>query len=199
MADDVEFKLIAGHVALDFANTLDNRFDAVRTLELLAGYKDLLRFCEQSGVISATEASCLRGLSEREQQATLRAARELRELIEQIFSAVARGGNVAREDLSSFNAFLEKALQRRQLAAERRTIQWEWKALTMSAMGPLWPITLAAAELLASSDRRFVRECHAETCRWLFLDMSKNHSRRWCDMKVCGNRTKARRYYRAHV
>ena len=41
-----------------------------------------------------------------------------------------------------------------------------------------------------------VKECDNETCRWLFVDMSKNRSRRWCDMKDCGNRAKARRHYR---
>jgi len=36
-------------------------------------------------------------------------------------------------------------------------------------------------------------------CRWLFLDTSKNHTRRWCDMKVCGNRIKARRFKALHA
>jgi predicted RNA-binding Zn ribbon-like protein len=39
-----------------------------------------------------------------------------------------------------------------------------------------------------------VRTCGVDTCRWLFLDTSKNHTRRWCNMKVCGNRVKARRF-----
>jgi len=36
--------------------------------------------------------------------------------------------------------------------------------------------------------------CAADDCAWVFLDTSKNHSRRWCDMKACGNRAKARRF-----
>jgi len=59
----------------------------------------------------------------------------------------------------------------------------------------LWPIALSAAELLASGDRLLVKVCRSETCRWLFLDTSKNHSRKWCDMAICGNRAKASRYY----
>jgi predicted RNA-binding Zn ribbon-like protein len=43
-----------------------------------------------------------------------------------------------------------------------------------------------------------VRACGADTCRWLFLDTSRNHTRRWCDMKVCGNRMKARRFHERH-
>lgn len=59
----------------------------------------------------------------------------------------------------------------------------------------LAPVVRAAAELLTSADAARVRECDLETCSWLFLDRSKNGTRRWCDMSVCGNRAKARRHY----
>ncbi|HEV2391667.1 MAG TPA: CGNR zinc finger domain-containing protein [Verrucomicrobiae bacterium] len=39
-----------------------------------------------------------------------------------------------------------------------------------------------------------MRLCQGDTCGWLFVDSSKNHSRRWCDMRDCGNRAKARRH-----
>ena len=57
------------------------------------------------------------------------------------------------------------------------------------------PIVRAAADLLASSDVALVRACSSPTCQWLFLDTSKNHHRRWCSMKQCGNRAKVRRFY----
>jgi predicted RNA-binding Zn ribbon-like protein len=198
MSEQYEFKLVAGHVALDFANTLDNRFDAARRLELLADYDDFLRFCQQSGVIGTTEAVRLARLSDREKQRALRSARELREVIERLFASEARTELVDPADLQAFNAYLQKALRQRRLVRERGEWSWRWEGLSEAATGPLWPVTQAAADLLASSDHRHVRECGAETCRWLFLDISKNHSRRWCDMKICGNRSKARRYYQAH-
>jgi predicted RNA-binding Zn ribbon-like protein len=49
--------------------------------------------------------------------------------------------------------------------------------------------------LLTSDKLSRVRQCQGENCTWLFLDTSKNHTRRWCEMKVCGNRVKARRHY----
>jgi predicted RNA-binding Zn ribbon-like protein len=54
----------------------------------------------------------------------------------------------------------------------------------------------ACAGLLTSRKRNRIRECQADNCAWLFMDHSRNQSRRWCDMKVCGNREKARRFYR---
>ena len=60
----------------------------------------------------------------------------------------------------------------------------------------LWPVAWSAAELLAQGPLERIRECPGQdTCGWLFLDLSKNASRRWCDMRVCGNRAKARRHY----
>lgn len=41
-----------------------------------------------------------------------------------------------------------------------------------------------------------IKECPYPQCGRLFLDQSKNRSRRWCEMSMCGNRTKARRHYR---
>jgi predicted RNA-binding Zn ribbon-like protein len=59
----------------------------------------------------------------------------------------------------------------------------------------LAPVVRAAADLATSAELSRIRECGSDTCFWLFLDRSKNGTRRWCDMKVCGNRAKARRHY----
>jgi predicted RNA-binding Zn ribbon-like protein len=58
---------------------------------------------------------------------------------------------------------------------------------------PLWILARSAADLLTSEQHAYVRQCASEECTWLFIDRSKNHSRRWCDMGDCGNREKARR------
>ena len=59
----------------------------------------------------------------------------------------------------------------------------------------LWPVVRDAAELLSGEDLDRVGRCADANCGWLFLDTSRNHSRRWCSMKDCGNRAKARRHY----
>ena len=72
---------------------------------------------------------------------------------------------------------------------------WKFDEMTSVLDGVLWPIVRAAADLLTSSDLALVRACSSPTCQWLFLDTSKNHQRRWCSMKQCGNRAKVRRFY----
>jgi predicted RNA-binding Zn ribbon-like protein len=67
--------------------------------------------------------------------------------------------------------------------------------LAESPCGALRPIMKAANNLLTSPHLSRIRQCSDKTCRWLFLDHSKNHSRRWCSMQICGNRSKAGRFY----
>lgn len=57
---------------------------------------------------------------------------------------------------------------------------------------PLWPVGLAAYELLTGPRARRIKRCAG--CPWLFLDQSKNGSRRWCSMDICGTDEKMRRY-----
>lgn len=52
-------------------------------------------------------------------------------------------------------------------------------------------IAAACADLICEADFRYVRNCEGPTCTMYFLDISKNHKRRWCSMEVCGNRAKA--------
>ncbi|HEV8632686.1 MAG TPA: CGNR zinc finger domain-containing protein [Chloroflexota bacterium] len=77
-----------------------------------------------------------------------------------------------------------------------RAFGWMWDGSASRLDAPLWPLARQAAELLVAPERERVRECAAGDCHWLFLDTSKNRSRRWCDMKSCGNRAKVRSFYR---
>jgi len=189
-----EFQLVAGHVALDFANTLDNRYDAARLTELLPSYERFLAFAAQSGTITATEAArLLRRTSPGARTRALRKAIEMREALYLLLLAAARRRRPPRPCLQTLNGFLAKTRTPAALIRTRNGFAWRRDAAA-SAAGPLTLIVEAAAELLASPDCAAVHECGAPSCRWLFLDRSKNHTRRWCDMRICGNREKARRF-----
>ncbi|HLI50521.1 MAG TPA: CGNR zinc finger domain-containing protein [Thermomicrobiaceae bacterium] len=77
-----------------------------------------------------------------------------------------------------------------------RAFQLAWQVHDLDLNLPCWPVAYSAAQLLASTRLDRVRQCAGDDCGWLFLDTSRNHSRRWCDMSDCGNRAKARRHYR---
>jgi predicted RNA-binding Zn ribbon-like protein len=197
MVSGFRFELTGGALCLDFVNTVDER-GAAAPRELLGGYRALLDWGAQAGALSEREARTLRAAAERrprEAQTTLEAARALRERLFAIFSAVAGGRRPAEADLDALNRALAPTLARLRLRpGPASQMEWAWAEEPSALDRVLWPVLRSAADLLASGEGSRVRECAGETCRWLFLDRSKNASRRWCDMTVCGNRDKVRRH-----
>ena len=191
------FELIAGAVCLDFVNTLDDRFSSQPT-ELLKSYIDLARFGEDAGILAPSLADRLleRGYGSPAAAKVLASAIEMREAMFQVFAAMVNKKGVPPAALFKLNGYVQSASQRARLVEENGGFEWRFDALPIDFDAPLWPIARSAAELLASDDLPFVRACASATCQWFFLDTSKNHRRRWCDMTKCGNRAKFRRFYR---
>jgi predicted RNA-binding Zn ribbon-like protein len=189
------FELIAGNVALDFVNTLDDRHTEPK--ELLATYADLLRFGEDSGVLDPGQFDRLierKHLVEEQTKEVLLQARELREAIHDVFWAILNQRPAPPAALGKLNAAAQSAAGHMRLVPVKGGFEWRFDDFG-SVDAVLWPIARAAAELLASDQLAYVRACSSKTCEWFFLDVSKNHQRRWCDMTSCGNRAKVRRFY----
>jgi predicted RNA-binding Zn ribbon-like protein len=199
------FQLIAGHPVLDFVNTLDYRFRDAGAIELLASYADLLSFVRQSGLAGERQSAALQDPGHAPAAAkALRSARALREALAAWFYTPDDGNPVRLEAVKTLERCFLEADRHRQLALEPAPRQrneslrvaWTWGRFENHPRLPVWLIARAAAGLLTSEDTARIHECKSATCRWLFLDMSRNHSRRWCDMQLCGNRMKARRFQR---
>ncbi len=191
------FELMGGAVCLDFVNTLDDRFSA-EPKELLKHYVDLARFAEDTGILGDAQVDRLMTRSmQRPEEAkrALASAFQLREAISEIFYALARKKPVPAASLVILNQHMQEAAQHLGLVAGRQHFEWKFESDSYDLFAPLWPIARDAAELLASDRLEYVRACASKTCEWLFLDESKNHRRRWCDMTKCGNRAKVKRFY----
>ncbi|MFY9561792.1 MAG: ABATE domain-containing protein [Terriglobales bacterium] len=198
---DVELQIIAGELCLDFVNTLDNRPVPDRQTELLPTYQDLADWALQAGAISSLQRAALlreAGSHPKAAEQALSKAVELRECLYRIISSTLRNRRASSDDLVAFNAYRGEALSNLQLKAARSGFRLGWTDDPSRLDSILWPIVRSASELLTSPDLENVRECDMPACRWIFVDRSKNHRRRWCDMKVCGNRAKARKFYRSH-
>lgn len=194
------FELIAGDPALDLVNTLDWRFRESGAEELLTDYEDVLAFTEQTGMLSASTVSHLRAANKRDRTAVLYSARELRERCAEVFYAMAERHRVRPSAISALEGYFQSARAMQRLLVSKESLIWELAGLERALELPLWALALRAEALFTSSMAlKNLRVCGAEECRWLFLDTSKNHTRRWCDMKVCGNRMKARRFKAQHA
>lgn len=192
------FELTGGNLCLDLANTLDSR-PTTQPRELLLDFEDLVSWGVQTGAITGPMGRTLRQQARRNPQGAKQAlgnARKVREDVFRIFSALAAGHAAPDKALEGLNAAVSKAFSSRRLKAVGSGMGWDWPESVPHRLDRvLWPAVASAAELLTSDDLSRVRECEEERCAWLFLDRSKNRSRRWCDMTVCGNRAKARRHY----
>jgi predicted RNA-binding Zn ribbon-like protein len=192
------FELSGGALCLDFANTVYSRPVPERRTDHLATYGDLIAWSRQSGLIGAKQALELRRLAAIDpaaSEAVRRRGVSLREAIYQIFSAIAAGQEPGAGDLNTLNEYVADALHHMRLTRATHGYKLDWCFAKDEFLAHLlWPIARSAADLLTSERIARVRECAAETCDWLFLDNSRGQSRRWCDMKVCGNRAKARRF-----
>jgi len=191
------FEYTGGNLSLDFANTCDHRAGE-RFEERLTDYGRLVQWGVGSGAISQKSADRLlrqAGEAPGNAQSMLRHAIQLREAVYDIFSAVAARRGIPSSALAVLNAAVRRGAEHASLEHANRRFVWKWIEPEGSLDSMLWPAARAAAELLASDEVGLVRQCASETCNWLFVDKTKNHRRRWCDMKTCGNRDKARRYY----
>ncbi len=188
------FKLLAGHPALELVNTLDLRF-STETTELLPAYGDLLRLVTQLRLLTPEQARRLgRTVGEKDAQRVLLSTLELREALASLLYDRIDGRKIQASQVETLEKQFHAAALHRRLSPADGQLVWTWSGVEQQAEIPLWKLAQAASDLLVSSDAERVKDCGDPTCRWLFLDTSKNHTRRWCDMKTCGNRMKARRH-----
>jgi predicted RNA-binding Zn ribbon-like protein len=189
-----ELRIVGGHVALDFVNTVDGDPEGESRLESLRGYGDLVAWSGRVGLLDPEEAERLVRDAKRrteEAEAVYRWALELREVLYGVLRNLAEGKTPPSQSLRSLGGYERDAISRGVLRADDSGFQWEWKE-EQDLARPMWPVVHAATELLTSGDLGRLKMCAG--CHWLFLDASRNHSRRWCTMEVCGTDEKMRRY-----
>jgi predicted RNA-binding Zn ribbon-like protein len=188
--------LRGGRLCLDYVNTLGWRTSNTPH-EWLTTYDALVAWSLHTGSVTEREAKRLRreaGEQPAIAEAVLIQALILREALSRIFSAITQGDVPGSSELARLSSAYSAAQTQVGILAtpEGFTLDWQKKeALDY----PLWPIGRSAVEVLISPEVKWVHVCEGEGCGWLFLDMSRNHSRRWCDSQDCGNRVRVRRHY----
>jgi predicted RNA-binding Zn ribbon-like protein len=193
--------LEGGHLALDFVNTLGGLRDEPPSPddELIDSYEDVVVWCVRLGVISEADGETLlraAGADEKGARLAHTRAKALRELVYAIFRPIADGAEAPEHLLDELRDAERNALASAHLApvgadAPHGAMRWTWPPPRELA-DPLRPITHAAVELLTTGPLGHLKICG--NCRWLFLDQSRNHSRRWCSMEECGTQMKQRRF-----
>ena len=203
---DAKWSLVGGRPCLDFANTVGGRVGGARrstrdladrvTRDDLPDYESLLRWSVRAGLLDTGQAARLRGRARRSPSgaaAAHRRALRLRESLYRIGKSLVEGWELPARDLGTLDAAVREARAHQRLVAAPGRIEATWTdPAALDRM--LWPIALSAAELFGSRDLAQLKQCPGADCGWLFLDITRNHSRQWCEMSVCGNLAKVRRF-----
>jgi predicted RNA-binding Zn ribbon-like protein len=196
--------LVGGRLCLDFINSVGARGisasgEVTIRDEKLRDYRDLLAWARHAGALTDQESKrvareYLGGV--RQAPAIFRRAIHLRESLSRIFTAIALQENAEPSHLRVLNEELRLARAAQHLVTRTENFVWQWDAPEPSLDRAVWSVTQSAADLLTQGDLTRIRQCEGEDCGWIFEDTSRNRSRRWCEMRDCGNIAKVRRFRR---
>jgi predicted RNA-binding Zn ribbon-like protein len=192
-----ELPIVAGDLALDFANTVDDPEGEARH-DHVATYPDLIAWAVRRGAIPAEHAAPLLAAAAARParaRAAVRRAHELRAALGATFTEVAESGTVVPEHWARLRPFAVTALGHAAVVADGHGFAFHWpepREADAELDAVLWPVAHAAVALLTGPDVARVKRCAG--CPWLFVDRSRNASRRWCAMEDCGTHAKIVRY-----
>lgn len=187
-ADVAALKLLGGHAALDFTNTVVSR-GARYGPDVLRGYGDLLAWGLRLGLLDRAEAAALQDLPAEQGAAALDRAKALREAIYRLFATPAAAEPA---DLERLQQAVDAARRARRLVANQGGYAWRWAAADPDAV--THRVALLACDLLTSAALDRVHVCPGSDCAWLFLDASRAGRRLWCSEETCGRRDRIRRW-----
>ena len=196
--DNKEWDFDSGNLVLDFVNSAE--FHASdHPDEMLESYADLLSWSQAAGILTQNEVGDLQLHAEKQPgQAAERLNNVLasREIIYRMLSAIANREAIDVANLTGFNQYLSEALQHSRISPSEDQFTWSWDPAGDPSDRIQWTLVREAANLITSDEIKRVGECADDRgCGYLFIDTSRNHSRRWCSMQDCGNRAKAQRHY----
>jgi predicted RNA-binding Zn ribbon-like protein len=172
------FKFIGGALCLDFVNTVGGRENGEVLRDKIHGARDLKRWAGLAHIAAEPVSLKIYGR-----------AIELRESLQRIFESVVNERTPSARDMGLLNREISAMRSREKMIYSRGTMR-----IAREEMPVITAVVASAVELLMSADLSRLRQCGDHQCGWFFLDTSRNRSRQWCDMRVCGNRAKARRF-----
>lgn len=190
--------LDGGWLCLDFINTVHDR-TVEDPFDYISDYEKFLEWSVKVGTLSASEKKTLEsqaGEDEIKSDQVHKSVVKARGIFYDYFLAIAQNKIPADDTQTKFNSLLGQAMSQVELKVQDDLeVRQQWKNKT-ELVYPLYVVIKSAYDLLTKDMLGRVKECGA--CGWLFLDQSKNKSRKWCSMESCGSNVKAKRYYHRH-
>jgi predicted RNA-binding Zn ribbon-like protein len=188
--------LVGGDLIFDLANTTDRHGEHGAADDLAPGYANVVDWFEYAEVLEPQQSRRLllvAGKNPRDAAAIRRRLIALREATYAIILAIIDQRAPETPDLYVLNEELASAHAARHLVASQGSLDWGWVA-PIGLDRVLWEASLAAERLLTSDRLARLRQCDAPDCQRVFLDTSRNGSRRYCTSTGCGAVERVRRF-----
>jgi predicted RNA-binding Zn ribbon-like protein len=187
-----DFLFLSGNTALDFINT--RPMLRGQPVELLKDFASVLRWFAAAELLDQKAVAKFRDRwsNTREAVACWRNMLHFREQLRRAILSLESGHGVSRSMLGELNHLLAQHPMPTQLVSVHGTLKKEYCFAPQEPGDLLAPLLNAAADLFSDVDPRRLRQC--ESCVLHFHDTTKNATRRWCSMKLCGNRAKVTKY-----
>lgn len=190
-----KFYFVGGQLSLDFINTQVGMNE--EPVDFLSGFPDLVSWLQQAGALDGAQAkAALLSWGQRpEAKQLLDQARRLRNVLRDMVQRLTAGKSIGPGILAEINHVLAQEIGYNQLVRTPGGYELHFHPVRKEAAHLLTPIAKSAAELLRDNELSRIRKCGNPVCSLYYYDTSKNHTRRWCSMAICGNRMKAAAFY----
>jgi len=185
---------LGGDLSLDFVNTVHDRHEEPLR-DLLQNYLDLVTWVYFADAISDSQKERLLQTGKENQEKANQIYKEALQLREAFYDFVVNMINhkeVSPANMQLIKQWIYKTFSNIELIQSDDRFTLDWNAENIGLESILWPIVRSFTDLVTTVDRNRIKQCG--NCGYLFVDNSKNKSRRWCSMEICGNRVKARRF-----
>jgi len=194
----IPFLFVGNQLCLDFINTkfvLNGR-----PVDLLAKFSDLVTWLLQVDLLTEEEAMTLDRQWSRQAKGkqTLEQARAFRVTLREMVKRIAAGRPVPQAAIEAINEMLRFRIGYPQLIRRSGKLERGYQAESQKANQLLGLLAEAATNLLCTCDFSLIKKCQNPLCVLFFYDTTKNHARHWCNMTICGNRSKVAAHYRRH-
>jgi predicted RNA-binding Zn ribbon-like protein len=186
---------VGGVACLNFTNTAGGH-TKIREVERIPTYGDAISWGLYAELISPAEAKALLALIKTDPKDAMHRVRELqlfRESLHRLVTAIAHKTEPQRADFTRVRGTIAKALSAAEMQPGESEFNWSADADALGLGTMISRVALSAHHMLSREKPSQLRQC--QICTWLFIDRTKNQTRRFCRQDACGNKSRAERFY----
>jgi predicted RNA-binding Zn ribbon-like protein len=188
------FLFVSNHPCLDFINT--QMIVRGNPTDLLGGYEDLVAWLVQANIMNPAQAEAVMAQwNQKDQEQLFEQGIMFRNTLREMAERIVARKSIPDSAVASINQILSRCPGYPQLVHAKGRFERQFQSQAARKDGLLAPLAEAAIDLLCSGGLSLVKKCGNAACILYFYDTTKNHTRNWCSMQLCGNRTKVAAHY----